>query len=177
MKFNAIMLTIVALAMALLVGCTQEQVLTSLEASVAATETLVAALEVTGRISPGIADEIENSIADLPAAFRQTAAELSSSDSAALRAAKIAEYYTATVVALKALPPEAQIYASAISASIQAFLSRLQPAQASRALAQGVESGKLDAKRVSAIATRATVLGARLAELKARAAKPGEGTR
>jgi len=104
MKFNAIMLTIVALAMALLVGCTQEQVLTSLEASVAATETLVAALEVTGRISPGIADEIENAIADLPAAFRETAAELSSSDSAAARAAKIAGYYSATVVALKALP-------------------------------------------------------------------------
>ena len=177
MKFNAIMLTIVALAMALLAGCTQEQVLTSLEASVAATETLVATLEAAGRISPTIADEIENAIADLPAAFRETAAELSSSDSAALRAAKIAGYYSATVVALKALPPEAQVYASAISASIQAFLSRLQPAQTTRALARDAKSGSLDAKRVRAIATRATALGERLAELKARAAKPGEGTR
>jgi hypothetical protein len=174
MKTNAIMLTIAALAMALLAGCTQEQVLASLEASVAATETLVASLEVAGKISPTIADEIENAIADLPAAFSETAAELSSRDNAAARAAKIAGYYSATVVALRALPPEAQVFASAISASIQAFLSGLQPAQATRSPADGAESGRFNEKRLNAIATRAAALGVQLAELKANAAQAGE---
>jgi hypothetical protein len=178
MKTNAIMLTIVTLAMALLIACTQNQVLASLEASVTATETLVASLEVAGKISPSIADEIETAIADLPDAYRETAAELSSSDSAAARAAKIAGYYSATIVALKALPPEAQVYASAISASIQAFLSALQPAQATRSAARGAEAGKFDVKRLNAIAVRADVLGVQLAALKANAAKAGEaGTR
>jgi hypothetical protein len=175
MKTNAIMLTIAALAMALLVGCTQAQVLASLEASVAATETLVASLEVAGKISPATADEIETAIADLPAAFQETAAELSSSDSAAARAVKIAEYYSATIVALQALPPEAQVYASAISASIQAFLSALQPAQATRSSVRAGEPEKFDVKRLNAIATRATVLGVRLAELRSGAPVVGGG--
>jgi hypothetical protein len=178
MKTNAIMFTIVALAMVLLAGCTQNQVLVSLEASVAATETLVASLEVAGEISPAIAGEIENAIAGLPAAFQETAAELSSTDNAAAKATKIGAYYTATIVALQALPPEAQIYASAISASIQAFLSVLQPAQATRSSARDAKSERFDGKRLSAIAARAAVLGAQLAELQDNTAKAGKaGTR
>ena len=175
MKTNAIMLTIAALAMALLVGCTQAQVLASLEASVAATETLVASLEVAGKVSPSIADEIESAIADLPAAFQETAAELSSTDNAAAKATKIGAYYTATIVALQALPQEAQIYASAISASIQAFLTALQPAEATRSSVRGGEPEKFDVKRLNAIATRATVLGVRLAELRSGAPVAGGG--
>jgi hypothetical protein len=178
MKTKVVKLTAAALAMAFLMGCTQSQILATLEASVASTEALVAALQIGGKIDPAIAGEIENAIAELPAAFRQTAAELSSSDSAAARTARIAGYYSATIVALRALPPEAQVYASAISASIQAFLSGLQPAQATRSLAGGGKPIRFDAKRLNAIATRATVLGVQLAELKSTAAKAGEaGTR
>jgi hypothetical protein len=162
MKTNAIMFTIVALAMVLLAGCTQNQVLVSLEASVAATETLVASLEVAGEISPAIAGEIENAIAGLPAAFQETAAELSSTDNAAAKATKIGAYYTATIVALQALPPEAV----------------LQPAQATRSSARDAKSEGFDGKRLNAIAARAAVLGVQLAELQDNTAKAGKaGTR
>jgi len=174
MKTNANMLKIVALATLVLAGCSQQQVLASLEASVAATEALVATLQANGQMSPITAGEIESAIVDLPAAFRETAAELSSSDTAAAMAAKITGYYASTIVALKALPPEAQIYASAIAASIQAFLSGLPPAEATRSLARGVAPTKFDSTRLNAIGIRAAVLGVQIAELKANA---GETTK
>jgi hypothetical protein len=178
MKKNAKKLVIVALAMVLLVGCSQSQILASLESSVAATEVLVVTLQAAGKISPTVADEIENAIAGLPAAYRETAAELSSSDNAATMAAKITGYYSSTIVALRALPPEAQLYASAISASIQAFLSGLPPAQATRSLARGSVTGKFDVERLNAIGHRSAVLGVQLAKLKSDASVAGkEGTR
>jgi hypothetical protein len=166
MKTDAKKLVIAALAMVLLVGCTQGQILASLEASVAATEVLVAALQVAGKISPTVADEIETAIAGLPAAYQETAAELASSDNAATMAAKITGYYSSTIAALRTLPPDAQVYASAISASIQAFLSHLTPAQAARSFARGVEPVRFDAKRLSAIGHRSAVLELQLAKLK-----------
>jgi hypothetical protein len=178
MKKNAKKLVIVALAMVLLVGCSQSQILASLESSVAATEVLVATLQAAGKISPTVAGEIENAIAGLPAAYRETAAELSSSDNAATMAAKITGYYSSTIVALRALSPEAQLYASAISASIQAFLSGLPPAQATRSLARGGVSVKFDTKRLGAIGRRSAVLGVQLAKLKSDTSVAGkEGTR
>ncbi len=179
-------LTAVALALAFLMGCTQNQILATLEASVAATETLVAALQVAGKIDPSIANEIENAIASLPAAFRETASELSSMDAEAAKAAKIASYYATTVAALQVLPPEAQTYASAISASIHAFLAGLPQTEVPRSLAPGGTSApaseatatKFDAKRLNAIGSRAAVLEVRLEKLKARAAEKREvGTR
>jgi hypothetical protein len=178
MKTNANKLTIVALAMVALMGCTPNQILATLEASVAATESLVASLQIAGKLSPTAANAIENAIAGLPAAYRETAAELASSDNAAVKAAKVTGYYTSTMVALKMLPPEAQTYATAISASIQAFLSGLQPAPAVRSFTPGVESGRFDAKRLNAIGCRAVVLGVQLAEQKANAhAAEEKGTR
>jgi len=188
MKTNAIMLKIVALAMVVLVGCTQDQVLASLEASVAATEALVATLQASGKISPAIASEIENAVAGLPSAFRETTAELASSDSTATKSAKIAGYYASTIAALQTLPPDAQAYASAISASIRAFLSGLMPAQAldvsgtgtltsdarTKLAARNVESENFDAKRLTAIGNRAAALEARLAALKSNVAGPGK---
>lgn len=178
MKTNAFKLTIVALAMALLVGCTQNQILASLEATVAATEALVATLQVAGKISPTTADDIESAIAGLPAAYRETAAELASSDNAAVKVEKITEYYASTLAALRMLPPEARTYATAISVSIQAFLSGLRPDQATRSLVRVAESERFDAKRLNSIACRAFLLEVQLAELKATAAGTGEeGTR
>lgn len=168
MKTNANKLTIVALAMVMLVGCTQNQILALLEASVTATEVVVAMLEATGKISPTIAGDIENAIDGLPAAYQQTAAELASSDDAATKVAKVTAYYTATLASLNGLPPQAQIYAEAISASIQAFLSGLHPASAPTTLSvarDGVEVN-LDSKRLEAIGLRAVELKAKLAALK-----------
>ncbi len=188
MTIKVFNLTATALALAFLMGCTQNQILATLEASVAATETLVAALQVAGKIDTSVASEIESAIAGLPAAFRETASELSSMDAEAAKAAKIASYYASTVAALEVLPPEAQAYASAISASIHAFLSGLPQTQATRSLAPGgtfgpaprtvADSGasatKFDAKRLNAIGSRAAVLEDRLGKLKAGSAKKSE---
>jgi hypothetical protein len=126
MEHKGIKLTAMALALALLTGCTQSQVLATLEASVAATEALVAGLQTGGKIAPGVATELEAAVAGLPAAYRETAAELASTDAAAAKAFKIAGYYASTVAALQALPPDARPYAAAIAASIQAFLNSVQ---------------------------------------------------
>lgn len=174
MKTNAKKLTVLIVAMVCLAGCSQQQVLASLEASVAATEVLVGTLQATGRIDSTIASEIETAIAGLPTAYQETAAELSSADSSATKVAKISEYYASTIASLQALPPDAQVYASAISASIRAFLSGLTPTQDARALQRGGESVRLDAKRLKAIGNRAAVLGLQLAELNAGAPAAGK---
>ena len=185
MTIKIFKLTAVALALAFLTGCTQNQILATLEASVAATETLVSALQAGGKIDPTVASAIEGAVAGLPAAFQETAAELASADVQALKAAKIAGYYASTEAALRALPPAAQVYASAISASIDAFLSQLPQGQSTHAMASranvssapaaraaaGEAKVRFDAKRLNAIGARAAVLDARLGELKSSATK------
>ncbi len=176
MKVNAIKLMTVTLAMVLLAGCTQNQILASLEASVAATEVLIGTLEVTGRISPTVADELQSAIFQLPAAYSQTAAELASNDSAATKAAKVTAYYADTLTWLNALPPSAQIYAEAISASIEAFLSSLHPADANRMLARGtVVMVNFDSKSLEEIGVRAASLQTHFTKLKARSAMARNG--
>jgi hypothetical protein len=113
---------------AALVGCTSNQVLVTLEASVAATETLVASLAANGEIPAETAYEISTAIAGLPTAFQQTKAELDTTDSAALKSTKIALLYIPTLQAIDSLPPGARAYAVAISAAIQSFLKAITPA-------------------------------------------------
>ncbi|MGA2500307.1 MAG: hypothetical protein ABSH20_21405 [Tepidisphaeraceae bacterium] len=126
--FRIALIVLTITAMLATQACTQTEVLTTLEASVTATEAVVTALSIAGKIDPNTAGLIESAIADLPDAYSQTATELASSDSPAVKAAKIAGYYAATVSKLNALPPQAQLWASAISAAIQTFLETLGPA-------------------------------------------------
>lgn len=173
MKAKGLKLTAAALAMALLMGCTQNQVLATLQASVAATETLVAALQVSGKIDAGVASEIENAIAALPQAYQETTAELASSDADALKSVKIAGYYATTIAALNALPPDAQAYTAAVAASIQAFLADLPQTTGTRAIAPVKASvTKFDVQKLNAIAKEASELSTELSQLQARTAKP-----
>ena len=103
-------------------GCSQSNVLTTLESSVAATEILVQSLAIAGKNPQDTANQITTAISALPQAYSETAAELSTTDDAAIKAVKISGYFAATVSALNSLPPQAQVYAQAISASIQVFL-------------------------------------------------------
>lgn len=181
MKNKVFKLTAVILAMAFLMGCSQNQILLTLEASVAATETLVATLQVAGKIDAATASAIENAIAGLPAAYQETAAELSSVDNQATKTVKIAGYFAETLVALKVLPPEAQVYAVAIQASIQVFLTSLSETltPATRSLSpSSAKAGtvvQFDAKRLNAIGSRAALLSQQITELKAGAAKVAKG--
>ena len=173
MKINANMLKVVAPAMVALAGCSQNQVLASLEASVAATEALVVTLQATGKMSPATASEIESAIAGLPVAFRQTATELTSNDNTAEKALKISGYYASTIAALRMLPPDARVYATAITASIQAFLSGLRPAQLVRSVTPEVAREKPDSKRLKALSHRAAFLGVQLGGLQLHVARTG----
>jgi len=160
-------------AMVLLAGCSQNQVLATLEASVGAAETVVQALTGTGKISPGAAQAIESAIANLPAAYEQTAAELSSNDPDAVKAVKIAGYYASTLAALQGVPDDARLYAQAIASSIQAFLATLAQTPIATAHAAGKPpvTAKYDAKELHSIAKRAGTLGEKLAALRAAQSK------
>lgn len=152
-------------------GCSQGDILKTLEASVAATEVLVTALEVAGKIPAPIATVIENAIATLPDAYTQTAAELASTDSNAVKALKIAGYFANATVALKALPPEAQMYASLVLDAINAFLAKINPTPATTGVATAnvakkIPAMKFSAKDVAPITSRAKSLKDRLAALK-----------
>ena len=159
------------LAFAALLGCTQNQPLAALEASVAATDALIASLQAAGKITPAIAAQIEASIAWLPDSYALTTAEMASGDDAATQAVKIASYYASTIAALNLLPPEAQIWTAAISASIKAFLASISTGAKQLSLAKGVNapapkiSGK-DAKRLQQVAVQASILQLKLLALK-----------
>ena len=118
--------TIASLALLLaLAGCTSNQILITMEASVAAAELLVNTLP---NVPPEVRSGVSAAVAELPQAFQATATELASTDSAAVKAAKIGSYYATTLLKLKALPPAAQPYVTAIVAAINIFLDKLQPA-------------------------------------------------
>ena len=127
-------LVVIILVMLALVACTPNQVLVTLEASVAATEALVVSLAATGNMDAATAAEITAAIVGLPAAFQGTATELSSTDSAALKYTKIALLYAPTIQRLQMLPPTAQAIVAALVSAIQTFLNAIQPTAALRAL-------------------------------------------
>ncbi len=127
--------------------------LTALEALVAASEVTVATLSATGTIPANIALGIENAIAPLPSIYSQTAVELASSDSAAAKALKIQALYAPILVSLGALPPTAQIWVTAISAGIRAFLA-FYPTQGLTASGSAARVD-LDPTRMSTLMLRA----------------------
>ena len=173
MQTKVLQIVAAVAAMAVMAGCSQNQVLATLEASVAATETVVEALAVSGQIPPLAASAIEHAIAQLPAAYKQTTAELASTDSNALKAVKIAGYFAGTLTALQGVPAPAKVYATAIVKSIEAFLTKLAEVSGQGAHAEPrVQAGsKFDPKELHAIDTRAEALNQRLASLKTAQAK------
>ena len=124
---SRLQLATLILALLALFGCTSSQVLVTLEASVAATEALVASLAATGNMSPATAAEITAAIVGLPAAFQGTSAELATTDPAGIKYAKIALLYAPTLERLKVLPPAAQAIVSAVVSAIGNFLNSIAP--------------------------------------------------
>jgi hypothetical protein len=133
MKFKPFLAVFAAAAMLTQTGCTGANILTTLEASVAATELLVEALAANNTIPADIAGPLEGAIADIPAAYTQTAAEIASSDTNAIKALKIAAYFANALQALKVLPPAAQVYAAPVIDAINAFLKEINPPAATGA--------------------------------------------
>jgi hypothetical protein len=127
MKFKPFLAVFAAAAMLTQTGCTGSDILLTLEASVAASEILVASLATAGKIPAADATPIEAAIADVPAAYTQTSTELASSDAPAVKTLKITAYFANALQKLNALPPEAQVYAIPVTQAINAFLNAINP--------------------------------------------------
>lgn len=165
-----LLMTAVLILCLALGGCASNQVLATLQASVAATEALLVTLQIAGKIQPATANAIENALINLPEAYSQTAAELATTEDAAMKAVKISGYFATTIYQLNMLPPDARVYASAITAAINAFLNSLSVGQ------QALKAGKpgastspaLDAKSLQEIALRAAKMDLKLKALEAK---------
>jgi hypothetical protein len=120
-------LAVVVLTLLALIGCTSSQILTTLEASVAAAEALVVTLTATGNMDPVVAAEITAAIVDLPRAFQGTSVELATTDPPAIKYSKIALLYAPTLANLRVLPPAAQAIVSTLVAAIEKFLQSIAP--------------------------------------------------
>ena len=124
MKTLTLKISAVALAAVMIVGCSSSQILVTLEASVAAAEVLINTLP---GIDPALRVSISAAISELPVAFQGTQAELATTDSAGVKFAKISVLYAGVLANLKALPPAAQVYVSAIVSAINIFLQAITP--------------------------------------------------
>ena len=117
--------TIVLVCLCLVFGaCSSNQILVTLEASVAAAEVLINTLP---GIDPALRASISAAISELPVAFQGTQAELATTDSSGVKFAKISVLYAGVLANLKALPPAAQSYVSAIVSAINIFLQAITP--------------------------------------------------
>ena len=147
MKLLTIALLILCLC---LTGCAPGTVLTSLSAAVAATDALVISLAATGNMDPDVATQIIAVISPLPGISQQIVAELSSTDSNALRAAKVTALLAPVLARIDALPASARAIAAATLAAWQAFLSAY-PVPAAGNLSASKQSTKFDAKALDKI--------------------------
>ena len=179
MTRRQICLTAVLLALSVaLTACSQSSVTLTLDLIVTAADAAVGVMQSTGQIPPGTATMITNYLGDLTTAVDFATTELASSDTAAVKAAKIAQEFA--MIAAPNLPPGT---ASAIVSTIQAvakavanFLASVQTAALNiQAVPAGAnafagKSGTLklnsaDMKALPKIKARNAVVKAKLAAL------------
>ena len=132
-----------ALLVLLLVGCSGNQIVTSVQVVVTASEAVIAALP---NISGPVKAEVSGYLALASDGVTCVNAELNTSDTGAVRALKIAACFSSLNYA--ALSPQAQAYVAAVNAAIQALLT-LFPTS-------GSNTAKLSAGNHSALAALQT---------------------
>lgn len=157
-------LFVVLAALFALVSCGSNQVLTTLQLVVASSEAAVAALEAGGTIDPNTAAKIENYLTSVSTAASFAATELASSDSTAVKAAKIVqEFATVTAPDLPAGTP--QVILTTVNAVVQAvlnFLATVQPAPTAAA----IKISEQDKAALKTLQVRADAVGSRVRRLK-----------
>jgi len=164
---------IIAIASALmLMACTPtSQELVYLDGAVAAADAAVAVLTTQGDISPVVAAEVIAAITPIPGAASNIITEFNSSDTVAVKTAKIALLSQPVINSLSSLSPEAAPYVAATLAAWQFFLASVQPpspALLPRTVAistsnAGTSNAKVSVKDVQA---HIKALQARLAQFK-----------
>ena len=148
-RFTASLALVVILCLTL-TGCTPANVLTTLDASVAATDALVVTLAATGTMDPAVAAEVVAVITPLPGISQQIVSELSSTDTDIVRAAKITGWLAPVLKNITQLPPAAQAICAATLAAWQAFLA-VYPAPAALGSVASTKTTKFSASALDKI--------------------------
>ena len=108
-------------------GCTTDQRLTTLEASIAASTVLFKTLQGSDPAHAAIYNDLVQATQNLPLAFEQTKEELATIDLDPIKYLKIAGYFSPTLTSISNLSPQAKVYADAVSQTILAFLAAINP--------------------------------------------------
>jgi len=144
-----------------LTGCGSSNVVTALELVTAASEAAIGALEATGQIPPGTAMQIDQYLAEVSTATQFASTELTSTDTTAVKTAKIAAQF-ANIAAPDLGPGTAQAIVQVVAAvakAVSSFLATIQPPPA-QPLPKAVMSEN-DKEKLQAIRSRAAVVYSR----------------
>ena len=118
-------------------ACTVSQTSTALGVAQIAVSSVVAALDISGRIPVAYQPAVSAWANDATAAFALTATELTTSDTSAVKSLKISGYWTATLKDFSLINPVAQPYVSLAQSDINAFLTLVTPPATATANAEG----------------------------------------
>ncbi len=159
---------VLALAVLSLAAC-KTSVTSSLQLVVSAADAAVGVLEATGTLPPDAATRIDRYLAGVSDATSFAATELASSDSAEVKALKIAQKF-ATVTAPQLPPGTPQTVLSVIQSVVSAVLNFLQTIQplvppGARSAPVQIKVTDSDRKVLTEIDRRAQAVKARLAKV------------
>ncbi len=135
------------LALALTVGCTSSQTVTTVEAVVAASE---AVINILPNISAAVKTEVTGYLSQASDGVTCVNKELETTDAGVLRALKIAACFSSLSYAT--LSPGAQGYVSAVNAAIQALLAFYPASGANTATVSASQHTSLAALQVRNLA-------------------------
>lgn len=110
-----------------LTGCSSSSVIDALNATVAAADAAVTALEVSGVINPIVGQSVVGYLNSVTKASEEAATELASTDSSAVKATTIADDFAQAVMPdLTQAPVGVRAAIAAVDAAIKAFLASVQ---------------------------------------------------
>lgn len=141
-------------------GCSSSNVVTTLDAAVAAAEVAVTIIETTGGITQAQAVTIETYLQAVGSASSIASTELATNDSATRKAQVIIAAFDKAVIstnALNQLPPAISGAIQAVIAAVQSFLQTISPAVKTAKLG-AVKLNAQEAARLSGIHTRGYML-------------------
>jgi hypothetical protein len=122
-------------------ACNTSTVVTYLNAVIAAADTAVAGLEVAGQIPAPIGTLITNYLATVSTAASESAIELQSSDTTAVKVQKITTYFATSILpTFTNIPPSIIASIQAVDAAVKVFLSSIGAGQPGLASARALPS-------------------------------------
>lgn len=113
----------------LLQSCSTSVLQIALAAIATGTDAVVQSLALGGQIDPSLVPVITGITNSIITATQETATELASSDTSAVKASKINADWAGVLTSIAGLPPNAKSIVSVISIDINAFLGIISPAQ------------------------------------------------